>query len=670
MSGEPVFAGRPGARGFPLAIVLALGACAYLNSLQAPFLFDSERIFVDPSLEDIRLPMPSDRSLVKFTWQINFLLGGRNVLGYHAFNLAIHIGCAWVLYDLVRRTLRTSRIPAPLAAEADLVAGATTLLWVLHPLQTQAVTYMIQRAESMMALFYLLSLQVLVRGADSARPLRWWAWGALCGVLGAMCKPVICTLPVVALLYDRVFLSSSIGEALRRRAPLYLGYLATWAVLYWTFVLGPGTGTPENPAPVATPQAPVERTLPYLRTQLAVVAHYARLAILPHPLCLDYGWPLARSWGEVFPAGLVTLGLLAATLVFLWRRPGIGFLGAFFFLALAPTSSVLPLSDACVEHRMYLPLAPLCAAAGLAGRAFLARIPHRSRANLFTDVVWVTAVVLGLLTYLRNADYLRDERIWRKTVALRPLHARAWCNWGHALIGEERYWEAVPALEEALRLKPGFDAVHNFIGIALAETGRLQEAEAHLVTAVGLAPGVVSARLNYGNILALLGRKDEAIAQYEEALRIQPTYGQARVMRSLVEQGRWPEPGRRAQADAVTRMQRGCALALEGRYAEALPHLEEAVRALPGDPEPRINLGNVLDALGRPVEARAAYEEALRLRPEAPSIRLNLARVLRTLGNAAEAAGQFREAERLAVEQGDEVLLALIRRVASGDAPR
>src|SRR4030095_15544248 len=132
-----------------------------------------------------------------------------DTFGYHAFNLVVHVAAALALYGLVRRTLLTEALRARYADRADWLALAVATLWAVHPLQTAAVTYVIQRAESMMSLFYLLTLYCLVRGVASARPSAWYTAGVLACGLGAACKPVIATAPLLTLLYDRVFLAGT-----------------------------------------------------------------------------------------------------------------------------------------------------------------------------------------------------------------------------------------------------------------------------------------------------------------------------------------------------------------------------------------------------------------------------------------------------------------------------
>ena len=177
--------------------------------------------------------------------------------------------------------------------------------------------------------------------------------------LGMGTKEVMATAPIVVLLYDRCFLAGSFREAFRRRWPMYVGLAATWAILGalviaypWGAATGAGFGLAEA--------GPWE----YARTQPGVILNYLRLSFWPSSLCFDYSWPIATSAGQIIPAAAVIAALLAATLWALRRAPALGFLGAWFFLILAPTSSFVPIiTEVAAERRMYLPLAAVVSGA-------------------------------------------------------------------------------------------------------------------------------------------------------------------------------------------------------------------------------------------------------------------------------------------------------------------
>ena len=151
--------------------------------------------------------------------------------GYHVVNLAIHILGALVLYGVVRRTLLCASLRQRYGDEARWLALAVALIWVVHPLQTESVTYLIQRTESLMGLFFLLTLYCVIRGSTSSGRRGWYAAAVVCCALGMGSKEVMVVAPLTVLLYDRAFLSGSFREALRARAALYAGLFGCWLVL-------------------------------------------------------------------------------------------------------------------------------------------------------------------------------------------------------------------------------------------------------------------------------------------------------------------------------------------------------------------------------------------------------------------------------------------------------
>ena len=253
------------------------------------------------------------------------------------------------------------------------MAAIIALIWAVHPLQTESVTYTVQRAESLMGLFYLLMLYGLARGAAAPpaavlRGIFWYGVSALACLMGMATKEVMASAPLMALLYDRTFLAGSFREAVRRRWGYYLALVATWPVFEEVLVSSWGRGS------FGAGVSPWR----YLGTQCGAVAHYLWLCLWPTPLVLDYGRPLAHGAAEIVPYAVLVAALVLATVVALWRWPKLGFLGAFFFVILAPSSSVVPqIRQTIAEHRMYLPLAAVATLVVVAAQQGLRRAADR-----------------------------------------------------------------------------------------------------------------------------------------------------------------------------------------------------------------------------------------------------------------------------------------------------
>ncbi len=630
---------------------LVLAAFAvYANSFSGPFIFDDLlSIPQNPTIRSLLMSLDppgggltvTGRPLLNLSFALNYALSGDHVWSYHALNLLIHLLAGLTLFGIVRRTLagpgaRSRKPVAPSSllpkSEATFVAFAVALLWTLHPLQTESVTYIVQRAESLMGLFYLLTLYCFIRGAELSHfgrdreippstagpgdqgarssggaPSRsgwWFALSFISCLLGMAIKEVMVSAPLFVLLYDRTFLAGSFRAAWRRRGRVHLVLAATWIPLTGLVLHAANRG--------GTAGFGVGVSFwSYAATQFQALSHYLWLSAWPHPLIIDYGVRWMASVGDVAPYAAGVALLVAATSVALVRRPALGFLGASFFAILAPTSLVPGTRQTLAEHRMYLSLAPVIVLMVLALYAWLGR---RGR-----FVLVLVAAGLGWMTIQRNTVYHSNEAIWRDTVAKRPGNVAARNNYGNVLALAGRPEEALAQYEEAIRLEPGdADAYYN-AGKALTRLGRLPEAIARYEQALRANPNMPDAQAALGIALQETGRGDEAIAHFEEALRLDPNY-----------------------ADAHNHL--GVALAKAGRFPDAIAHFEQALHLNPALPEVHNNLGNALRATGRLPEALAHYEQALRLKPDFAEAHNNLGRALGEADRLPEAIAQFEHA--------------------------
>lgn len=631
--------------------ILALAAVlAYADSLSGPFFFDDAPAIVEnPTIRHLgrlgRVLSPpangssvSGRPVANLSFALNYAAGGTAVRGYHLANLGIQILAGLLLFGLARRTLVRAGWPDPLKA-----AFGLALLWMVHPLLTESVTSVVQRTESLMGLFYLLTLYGFARGADSGRPAPWLALSWAACLLGMGTKEVMVTAPLMVLLWDRTFLAGNFRSAWRLRRGYYLALASTW-ILLLVLVARIG-GTRDGAAGFGGGVSPWA----YLLTQCRALVLYLRLALWPHPLAIDYGSALVAGLSSVWPQALLLLALLAATLWALARRPALGFLGAWFFVILAPSSSVIPLiTQTIAEHRMYLPLAAVLAAVVLA----IDRLAGRASLVLFAAL----AAGLGAMTAGRNRDYRTVVSIWSRDVAVVPSNPRAHYNLGSALESGGAAGPAVAEYREAIRLKPDYAEPHNNLAGILFREGRLEEAAAQYRDAIRFAPANPGMLYNYGNTLVKLGRPAEAVPYFERSLQIRPddaethgNYGAA-----LAQLHRWPEAeaqyreALRLNPDyAVAHYDLGNILARTGRMLQAVGEYQEAIRLDPGYASAQANLANALFQLGRVAESIEHYQAALRADPDNPRVRFNLANSLLVLGRAEEARQQYRAVLRL-----------------------
>lgn len=643
--------------------VVCLGVAmlaAYHNSFGGPFVFDDGPSITDnPSLRppwfwrEILWPSldggatVSGRPVVNLTLALNAALGGQQVAGYHAVNLLIHLLAGLVLFGLVRRTFLQPPLAVNHGAAARTLALAVALLWSLHPFQTESVTYIIQRTESLVGLWFLLTLYAFVRGA-TGDGRRWLALSVVACWLGMATKEVMATAPLLVLLHDRTFVAGGFREAWRRRRGYYLGLAASWLLLG---LLVAGTAGRGGTAGLGTSVS----SWAYLLTQCEALVRYLGLVFWPSPLVFDYGTATVGGLGEVWPQALLLLGLMGATGWALWRAPVGGFFGAGFFLILAPSSSVIPVaSQTMAEHRMYL---PLVIPVGL-----IVVCLYRLAGRWCFPVLGLLALGCAALTIARNEDYRTAERLWSDTVAKQPANGRAHHELGKALFERGQIAEAMACYRTAIRLQPQAPEPHYNLGLALAGLDRTDEAIAEYGEALRLRPDHADTHNNLGIVLMNAGRVAEAEAHFRAALRVQPgnVRGHSNLANFLLVQGRPAEAIASAEAAlsldprfVAARFNLGNALAETGQLAAAVGEYEAVLRLQLDHAEGENNLGNVLLGLDRVTDAIRHYEAAIRLEPAYAAPRRNLAFVLSRLGRNAEAVRHFEQLVQLRPDDGE-----------------
>jgi len=617
-------------RWLPGGLIVLAAVAAYHGSFSGPLVYDDvSSIAENPTIRHLSLAAlapprggltVSGRPVLNLSFALNYAISGTNVWSYHAANLLIHILAGLVLFGLARRTM----LRAP-AGRLDPTWGALAiaLVWTVHPLQTESVMYLAQRAESLMGLFYLLTLYAFVRWVEGEAAEdgggRAWAWLSVAScLLGMGTKEVMATAPLLVLLYDRTFVAGTFRAAWRRRSGFYGCLAATWLPLVALVASTGGNrgGTAGFGIGVAWWH--------YVLTQAEAIARYLWLSVWPGRLVFDYE-PL-RAWdeGRAVPYALVVAPLVAATAWALLRpgRPGsagraLGFAGAWFFGILAPTSLLPSGVQAIAEHRMYLPLAAVVAVLVIGLYSVLGRTPALA-------LLLAAALGLGCATARRGEDYRSNLALWADTVAKRPGNAFAQNNLGQALFLQGRVAEAEARYVQALQLDPGNALAHYNLANILGNDGRTSRAISEYAEALKLQPDLFEAHNNLGLAFWKTGRLPDAIAEFEATLRLHPDSFEAHcnLAEVLAQAGRLPEAIvqygqalRIEPASAAVEENLGLALAQVDRVPEAITHFEAAVRIDPGDAELHYNLGMALGHVGRDAEARGEFEAADRLHP-------------------------------------------------------
>lgn len=635
----------------PLLLGLATLA-AYLNGLHAPFVFDDiPSIVENPTIRSVWPPgnaltppgegrTVSGRPVLNLSFALNRALGDGSG-GFRATNVVIHIGAGLLLYGVVRRTLAGPRLNERFVSAATPLAAVIAALWLLHPLQTASVTYVVQRAESLMGFFYWLTLYGFIRATTGcAKAWMGVAWVAC--VLGMATKEVMVSAPVVVVLYDRLFVSESWRDVWRTRRYFHAALAGTWLLLGWlVYDTGARGGTAGFSLGVDW--------VTYASTQFRVIVGYCALGFWPHPLVLDYGVEWVSRVSEVLPYAVLVAALLAGTIFAFVRAMPSALAGVVFFAVLAPTSLMPGGRQTMADHRMYLPLAAILSVAVLWSYVRLGR---------WVLTGWIViAGVFAVLTFSRNRDYRTTLAIWADTVAKRPDNRWARDNLGNALIEAGRPVEALAQYEAALRIAPG-DAVHHYnAGNALMHLGRMDEARACFEQAVKIDPDYLSARDALGYVLYTMRRFEEAALHFAKATHRAPESAALRYSlgSALLAAGRAGDA--EVAFDAALKLQPshidaannlGCLLLERGEAGQAVERFSRALEYRPDNVPALLNLGNALGHLRRFGDALVVLEKARSLAPANPDIPNIRGLVLLHLGRHEEAAGAWQEALRIA----------------------
>ncbi len=640
--------------GYPVLLSL-VGALVYSNSLDAPFIHDDLPTILDPAIHQLWPParplwashesVAGGRPLASLALALNWAIGGMDVRGYHAVNVALHVSCALLLYGVIRRTLRGRALAARYGRHADHLALAAALLWMLHPVQTQVASYVAHRTESIMGIFYLGTLYCAIRSLDGRA--GWWTAAAIAScALGMASKEVMATAPLMVVLYDLAYREGTWRALVRRRIGLYAGLAATWLLLAAFMAAGRRASVTGFGVDVTVQQ--------YAMNQCLVIAHYLKLVFVPHPLIIDYGWPRAVTVYEIGPAAALLAALLAAAAIaFLWR-PALGYPAVWFFVILAPTSSVVPiLTEVGADRRMYLSLAGPVVLFVVGGYRLLGAL---AVGWVGAALVAVAAVALSWLTVRQNHAYRDPLVIWQTCVEAVPENPGALNNLGNQLRSRGRIDEAVGSYRRALNVNPDYALAHVNLGNVLRDQGRPSEALGHHTRAVELlppgAPATYQAHYNLGVTYLALGRTEDAVSEFRLVLEDRPDLADVRTRLGLAlgRLGRLDEAIEQFRAvleaqplDAETHFHLAIALRMTGRTDGAIEHFRAAVQIMPGHGRAHANLAAMLQAKGDLPEAIHHYRLALAAEPSA-AVHANLAAALHAQGELGEAESHARQA--------------------------
>jgi len=571
----------------PFFLIVIIGIIAYSNTFYVPFLFDDINSIVENSnLRDLsKFWPPAGLRYVGFlSFALNYYFGGTNVIGYHIVNIAIHILNALLVYWLVILTFKTpyfSKITSqnvianPFVRNdniglefMNLIALFSALLFVSHPVQTQAVTYIVQRFTNLSAFFYLLSVFMyikarLIAGSQEKRQeffsqklMFFYLVSFFSAIFAMKTKEIAFTLPLVIALYDFIFLNELSGSrfiraGLKRLFYLIPFFMAVFFILLSTFAADRQIGSALAGLGEASMETAELSRWSYLMTEFRVVVTYVRLLFFPVKQNLDYDYPIYSSFlnHEVFLSFFFISILFAFAIYLLYKsRAGshtnlfFGFsrLTAFgilwFFITLSVESSVIPIRDVINEHRLYLPgigiIIAFSSTAFYAWKFISDNLKPTFSASLILQTVpylFISIIVVPLLVaaYQRNSVWKDEISLWEDVKRKSPQKARAYNCLGNAYRGKGWTDKAIEHYQMSVILNPRYSDAYYNLGLAYSEGGQTDKAIEYYKIALKLSPYLVNAHNNLGNEYYKKGRIDDAIKEYRTALSLKPDYKDA-----------------------------------------------------------------------------------------------------------------------------------------------
>jgi tetratricopeptide (TPR) repeat protein len=548
--------------------IILIGWLLYGHTLSFPFQFDDEQYLTrNPLIKDLstfayfsdissfavmtsRMGLDPDlsfnfilRPLAYLTFHLNYVTDGLNPRGFRAVNIAVHCANAILVFLVLSQLL--GRIPSRRTVTSfslQLIPLTTALLFLVHPLQTESVTYIVQRFTSLGALFYLgtIWLYLLAGNAGSRlRSITLHCAALLALIAGMLTKETIFTAPFALLFLDLILLRTPLVKVVKRVWPylLCLPIIPTLVLLTSSGANG-GSTSLHSAMNIVNGSADPNYQYLYALTQPAVVLNYLGLIVCPAHLCIDPDFRLASSFFEAKVLGsiLAIAGLIAGAWLCQRKlrddaRWSLLFgMVVFFFVALVVSSSIIPLPDLMAEHRCYLAsfaalAALVCAADILRTRLLKFRVlKHAIPLGL---AAWV--IVLAAATMMRNEVWRTELDMWKDAVAKSPYKARPWENLGVCYFQEGNLDEATECLKKAIVVDPDYIRPYRQLGILRNIRGRYARSLEVSHAGLAISPNDFQILYNVGIAHCALGRLEEGIEALNKSVAVCDRYAPAHV---------------------------------------------------------------------------------------------------------------------------------------------
>lgn len=649
-----------------LSLLVIVTAAIYHNSLDTSFHFDDHYAIEEnrniKNLSDLRtiITFSSTRPLLFLTFALNHHFSGLNTWGYHLFNLLFHIFNGCLIYFIISITYKNFISPdRQTGKRGNIIALFSSLLFAVHPIQTEAVSYIISRSSVLSTFFYLLGIYLFIQfsGKRGEKVDRWlfYLGSILCFILGMLTKEILITLPVILIIYDYCFISSAnYREFLPRLTRYHLPFLLMILgfFIFRKFLVGT-LGNPADVRPVFT----------NLITEGRVIVNYFRLLLFPVNLNPDPDFPIIRAGAEKLPF-IISIAMIIFLLIIslrLYSSNRSMFFGAsWFFITILPTSSIIPLRDVMAEHRLYLPSIGFFLVFSVVINAGFehcrGRLSFRRMENLFFLGLVALFSFYCLGTVRRNLVWKDEVSLWKDTVKKSPNKARPHNNFGLALKIEGLPQKAKTHYFRALKLYPDYADAHYNLGLIYYDEGEKDKALKEFKETIRIQADYAKAHYNSGIVLMEKKLLDEAIKEYRETIRIDPYFinaynnlGLVYVRKGLLDQG--IEQYRRGlRVDPNSQMLRtnlGSAYYEKGMKDQGEKEFKRAIKVNPEYLPARLNLAKYYESQGLFDQAIAQYQAAIRLRPNKVGAHINLGAIYYKKKDYRKAVAEFQDVLKL-----------------------
>ena len=689
---------------FSIVLISILGFIVYSNTFHCSFHFDDEFLLLDNvalrNIADLKgiwdfLPC---RFIFYLSLALNYHFHQFDVYGYHVVNLALHLATAIMVWWLTLLTLstpamtiaaieknaigkksshRSNRI-APIvkqpqekaiSGQANCIALFVGLIFVSHPIQTQAVTYIVQRAAIMATLFYVTTLCLYAKSRllldqkpTSSLVSVYYSGALLTAVLAMFSKEIAITLPLMILLYEFCFFKTKKNFNWKYLLPFLLTILIIPITMYLTKnIHAINSGDLRNAMQGTTKVSATE----YLFTQFRVIVTYIRLIFLPVNQNLDYDYPISQSILEL-PTFFSLLFL--AAILYLGKRlfskyKLLSFAIFWFFLSLLPESSLFPINDVIFEHRLYLPLVGYCIFL-VCGMYYLF-----GKKTVTTMVIALTMIIAcnSVLAYQRNKVWIDEMTLLNDILQKSPNKARPHNNRGNSYMKIAKFDLALLDLNKAIELDPDYVEPRVNRGLIYDYQGKLTEALSDYNKAVEIDPHFVGAYDNRGDVYNKLGNFTQAIADYSKAIELDPAFAAAYNNRGNVynKQGNFSQ----ALSDFNKAIElnpklveayggRGLTYAGGGNFTQAMLDLNKAIELNPNNADSYYSRGLTNARHGDSNQAISDFTKAIELKPKNAEAYNNRGFMYVKQGNLAQALSDY----NMAIESNPKLDIAYINR--------